>query len=505
MSREENLLILKMLQEGTITAAQAAELLSALSGSAAEAPPSPPPPPPPPSAAAAAAGIDDENLGESGETFARARAKIAAAREAVAGVQERLSAAQSRLGGAESSGSAGSNPWQAVADALKDVPHARSVADALRSVDPGRIAATARRQARRVARSVRATLGDIHIDLRAEGTDEKKGEPAVSEQRSAAVAVPAGGTLRIRNTLGDILAVGSDWEDARAEGTLQVWADSEEAARSLAEQIQITSEEGTDGPTLLVSHPHKVRGVALDLKVFVPGGIKVSLLSPSGDITAQGVRGGVVLATQSGDALARDIQGDVAGETASGDVGVEGVAGSVTVSSASGDITALRVQGPALKGITQSGNLRLSEIKTGSVVVETVSGDVEAKAVETGTFHVRTVSGDVDAPDIAAREELFLDTVSGSLVLAPQVPLTGSITVAAVSGDAEIRLPPEANGVLAISTKSGDLRGRWRSASGDRDIDASGMASFEEMLGDGTGSRVSVSTVSGDIYVSQPQ
>ena len=98
-----------------------------------------------------------------------------------------------------------------------------------------------------------------------------------------------------------------------------------------------------------------------------------------------------------------------------------------------------------------------------------------------------------------------MDTVSGSLVLAPRSPVAGAITVAAVSGDAEIRLPADVNAVLELNTKSGDIRGRWRSASGDRDIDASGMSSFEETLGDGTGCRISVSTVSGDIHLSQPQ
>ena len=45
MSREENLLILKMLQDGTITAEQAAELLHALDASSPrpEAAPVPPP------------------------------------------------------------------------------------------------------------------------------------------------------------------------------------------------------------------------------------------------------------------------------------------------------------------------------------------------------------------------------------------------------------------------------------------------------------------------------
>jgi hypothetical protein len=118
-----------------------------------------------------------EPLGEAGgEAYARARAKIAAAREAVAGVQERLAAADEKLEDAPKS----SNPWQAVADALKDVPGARSVADALRGVDPHRIAVNARRQAKRLGRSVREQLGDLGEDISAHlplGGGDKRGEP----------------------------------------------------------------------------------------------------------------------------------------------------------------------------------------------------------------------------------------------------------------------------------------------------------------------------------------
>ncbi len=443
-----------------------------------------------------------EDRGEEGETYARARAKIAAARETVAGVQERLAAAEHRLGDAEDA----SNPWQAIADALKDVPGARSIADALRGVDPGRIAATARRQARRMARNVRSSLNDITVDLNLEMSTDKRGEPILSVSREANSDVPPGGTLRVRNTLGDIDAVAAAAEDGaavRVEGSLQVWAENQAAAESIAAQIQLSTEQGPEGPTIAVTHPARVRGVSLDLKVYVPAGVKVSLMSPSGDVTAQGVRGGVVLATQSGDALARDVSGDVAAETASGDIGVEGIIGNVTVSSASGDINAIRLAGQSLKASAQSGNVRVSEVTTPTVTVETVSGDVEARAVGGRSLRVRTVSGDVAATDIAASEETHLDTVSGNLHIAPRAPVTGTTAVSAVSGDTAVRLPADADLVLELDTKSGDIHGRWRGPDGERRINASGTTTFSESLGTGGGGRIEVSTVSGDIQVSQ--
>jgi hypothetical protein len=460
MAREENMLILKMLQEGTITAEQAAELLAAVDTSETRAPagappappappaqmatlpPTPPAPPAPPagvptppqlvggdldfvSRVTAELGVEDDGAaaeadeGPEGETFRRAREKIAAARERVAGVQEKLSAAEEKLENADP----GSNPWETVADALKDVPGARSIADALRGIDARRIAAGARRQARRAARQVRSAFGDLNLDIKIDLSEQFQGEPQVSAPREATAAIPAGGTLRVKNVLGDIEAVGSDVPEARVAGVLRVWGDKEQA-ETLAEQIKLVVEQGADGPTISVQHPPRVRRVALDLKVFIPtnveGGARVSLMSPSGDVKASKIKGAVVLATQSGDAFASEIAGDVAAETASGDVSVEGVLGNVSVATASGDIKAVRLSGQSFKATTQSGDVDLSEATTPVVSVETVSGDAEVKGIAGRTLRMRAVSGDIEAEDVTFEEQVDLDTVSGTLP--PEAP-----------------------------------------------------------------------------------
>jgi hypothetical protein len=230
--------------------------------------------------------------------------------------------------------------------------------------------------------------------------------------------VAPGGTLRVRNTLGGIEAIGIEEATAgdgaataaRVEGTLRVWArDGAAHAEILAAQVTLAVENGPDGVAVVVKHPPETRGLALDLRVYVPGGIKTSLLSLAGDVRAQRVRGGVVLATQSGDVMAREVRGDVAAETATGDIGIEGVIGNVLASSASGDIVLLRVAGQSVRALGQSGDVRLEEVASTSVSVETVSGDVEMRSLlGTSQMRVRTVSGDVHAsgPDRAGRVPL---------------------------------------------------------------------------------------------------
>ena len=251
-----------------------------------------------------------------------------------------------------------------------------------------------------------------------------------------------------------------------------------------------------------------MRRVSLDLKVFVPqSGARVSLLSPSGDVTVRNLKNsGVVLATQSGDARASEIVGDVAAETASGDIAIEGIIGNVAASSASGDIKALRVSGQNFRAITQSGDVSFQDSAVPVVAVETVSGDAHVKGVTGRTLKVRAVSGDASAEDVAFEMDTHLDTVSGYVALALRGPLTtGTINLVTVSGDADLKLPRETNAVLEITTKGGDVKGKIIGADGktEKDITGSGMVNLTETLGTGAGAKIVISSVSGDIGIDQ--
>ncbi|MBC8143406.1 MAG: DUF4097 family beta strand repeat protein [Armatimonadetes bacterium] len=528
MAKEENLLILKMLQDGTITAEQASELLSAVDTKPAAPPAQPAPPasttvpappqyadgtlppmPPMPPMPPELDDEDDEPVADS-ETLSRARAKIAAAREKVAGMQEQLSAAETKIESAQNSGE--QKPWDTVADALKDVPGARNIADALRGIDPKRIAATARRQARRIGRQVRSSIGDLSVDLNI-NLEAIQGEPQIAAPREASATVPAGGTFRVKNTIGSIEAVGADVPEVRVAGVLKVWGADRAAAEDIAAQIQLVVEPGADGVTVSVAHPQKVRRASLDLKVFVPDAtppFKISLMSPSGDVSAKNIKNAaVILATQSGDARAENISGDVACDTASGDVMVENALGTVSVGTTSGDIDAKKLSGATFRASTQSGDVSLSGATTPTVSIETVSGDVAIEKLTARTLRVRTVSGDISATDSAVDESSTLDTVSGSLEYKPRSPLSaGTVKLSAVSGDIETRLPRETNAILELSSKGGDVEAELfplpiGTGNTQKTVNVSGMVTANETLGTGAGTRLTASTVSGDIRVEQ--
>lgn len=493
MSKDENLKILQLLQEGKITADEASQLLAAMEKPTAEAPPAPPEPekmPPTPE-------VEDFET----ETLARVRAKIAAAREKVAGMDQQFAAAEEQLEEAKKS----SDPIGSLNQALKGLPGAKTIAGAFRDFDPSRLAANAAKQARKLGKQVTDSIGNIDINLN-DIREGFQGEPTLEQGYELTLHVAKNETLRVKNPFGDISVQGGDFPEVRAAGTLRIWASSPEEAQAVAEAIQVTAEASEGGGTIQATGTIKARRVQLNLKVFVPTeGVKVSLLSPSGDLSVRGIKAATVTATQSGDIHLAEIVGDVAAETTSGDIALEGVLGAVSAHTASGDIQAIRLDGMSFKAESQSGSISLSEAMLPSVTLATVSGDSTLKGVTGKRMSLRTVSGDAQVEECAFEEELSVDAVSGTLNLSPKSPLTeGKLIISTVSGDVALTLPFKTNAVLEARTRSGELRGKVRGSDGAlRDLRSSGMVIVSESIGDGTGAMLVLSSVSGDLKIEQ--
>jgi DUF4097 and DUF4098 domain-containing protein YvlB len=521
MAKEENLLILKMLQEGKITAEQASELLLAVekgepvteevvsdaSEATAEAEAKPRKKTKTPVPPQLADKTNDSS--EEGDTLSRARARIAAAREKVAGVQEKLSAAEDKLTEAEKNPN--TNParsWEQVADALRDVPGARSVTEALR--DPRRLASSAQRQARKITRTLRNTVEDWNLETL---VGQMQGEPTLTSTREAFATIPPEGILRVRNNLGGIEAIGADVKEVKVAGMVRIWAANMTEAETLADSIELIVEQLPEGPTITVQHPPKVKRVHLDLKVFVPQEkVKVSLLAPSGDVIARNLKGlGVVLATQSGDATAIEIFGDVVAETTSGDINAEGIIGNVIVSASSGSITAKTLSGQVFKATTQSGDIALRDSTIPTINLETVSGNETVENCGGKMLTLKAVSGDLSATGVVFAKSSHLDTVSGSVDYAPKSPLSaGAVTVNTISGNLKITLPLPTNGTIDMRSKSGSVKGEWLQdgkEEGDapqtKAVSGDSMVALSEKIGDGSGVQISLSSLSGDIKIKQ--
>ena len=488
MSRQENLKILQLLQEGKITADEASQLLAAIDK--AEPAPAPEPEPAPSS----------DDSGFETETLARARAKIAAAREKVAGYDQQLAAAEEKIEEAKKS----PNPIASLNEALRGLPGTKSITGVFRDFDPGRFASTAKKQAKKLGKQVTDSISHIEIDLTGI-TQTLQGEPTLSQNYELSFELESG-TLRVKNPLGGITVQGSDVPGVRVAGELKVWAATLEEAQAVADGIQVASETTDTGAAVMVTSGAKARRQELELTLFVPQeSVKVSLLSPSGDLSLRGIKSAAVLATQSGDIHVAEVVGDVAAETTSGDIALEGIIGAITAHTASGDITGIRLDGASFKAESQSGDLNLSETMVPSVVLSCVSGDSTVRNVTGKTLNLRTVSGDAHVTGCEFETETHLDTVSGNLTLAPKGGVAaGKLVLSSVSGDTQLTLPAQTNAVLEARTRSGELKGKIKGPDGQsKSINGSGMVIVSESIGAGTGAVIVLSSVSGDLAIDQ--
>jgi len=326
--------------------------------------------------------------------------------------------------------------------------------------------------------------------------------------REASVIPVAGGMVTVKNTLGDIEAVGADVPEVRVSGEL------EGRGADRFPQIQLVVENGENGPILSVSHPSKTGRVSLDLKVLVPNNLPVftiSLMTSSGDVSAGSIQNAnLIVETKSGDVQAADISGDVAINTTSGDIALRSNGGAVQIRTLSGDVEAVRVSGTTFRAATQSGDVQLTDATAPTVVIETVSGDISVQKAIGRSLSTCTISGDISLIGTATESEVTLDTVSGSLEYVPSSPLhTGTVKLSAVSGDVEARFPRDTNATLRLSSVSGDKEADLYSAfpeSGNgkiRNLRVSGMESVAEAIGTGIGAEITIDTVSGNISVEQ--
>jgi hypothetical protein len=133
------------------------------------------------------------------------------------------------------------------------------------------------------------------------------------------------------------------------------------------------------------------------ITIFVPASTPVEVHSGSGDLTASGLTGRVLLDTGSGDVTAMGLTGPSELRTGSGDVDVRGLSGTTQLNTGSGDITAEGLATPSVSADTSSGDVTLDfGLAPKDVVASTASGDVDIAVPRGGAYHVEADPGSGD-------------------------------------------------------------------------------------------------------------
>lgn len=270
-----------------------------------------------------------------------------------------------------------------------------------------------------------------------------------SREVSLPLSVPENKVLRIENPCGDIrikggFDVGSVTANARFRGI-------GEDAREKAAAYTLIIEENES--SVLIKQPD-VTGISVDLDIQLASASGIEIRSESGDVEVSDTKAGCRVFTKSGDVHVKGLNGQIEISAQSGSLTVEdSTAPSVQLDNKSGDIVLRRVTGSANLRTT-SGDIGIRDCEMKTLAVDGVSGDVDVdlRTPITGAVSIRTVSGNtlIAVPD-GSDCRVGLKTLKGHVSCA--IPLHEE---ARAEGQVTGKLG-EGKGTLDVSAVTGDI------------------------------------------------
>lgn len=156
-----------------------------------------------------------------------------------------------------------------------------------------------------------------------------------------------------------------------------------------------------------------------DLKLQVPKGASISLVTISGDVHIQSMTGRCRV------------------KCVSGDVQVFGCKGPVDIKTVSGNVTAKNIQS-SFSAKTVSGDLDAAEIKGSLLEAKSVSGNIEFNKTDVQQGRINSLSGEIR----------FVGSIGSK----------GSLEAKSFSGDMVVKLPAGSGFQVNAKTKSGDVK-----------------------------------------------
>ena len=270
-----------------------------------------------------------------------------------------------------------------------------------------------------------------------------------SREVSLPLSVPEGKVLRIENPCGDVtikggLDIGTVRADAKFRG-------SGDDVKSRANTYTIVIEE-TDS-AVLIKQPD-IPGLSVDLDIQLAGSASIEIRNESGDVVVKDTKANCRVHSKSGDVTLAGMNGQVEVGTQSGDIVIEdSTTTSLQAENKSGDITLRRVSGNA-NIRTASGDTAIRDCELKSLAVEGVSGDVDVdlRTPISGAVSIRTVSGNtlIGVPD-GSDCRVALKTLRGRVTCA--IPLQDE---AKAEGQLTGKLG-DGKGTLDVSAVSGEI------------------------------------------------
>ncbi|HTX42664.1 MAG TPA: DUF4097 family beta strand repeat-containing protein [Acidobacteriaceae bacterium] len=241
-----------------------------------------------------------------------------------------------------------------------------------------------------------------------------------------------------------------------------VHRDSDQAAQRVFGELK--PKVDLTGGGAVVTVPQK-DGSSVDLTVQLPPAAYASVTAAHGDVTADGLNGGVQVTSNHGDVKLDDIGGDALGHMDHGDFSAHNVQGRVLVDGRGDDVTLSSIRG----SVTINGDF------FGDIHLEDVGSDVHYHSSQTaldvphldgsltldgsdlnvtrasGPLHIATRSKDIDLTQIAG--DVHIENHDGDVDLVAVEPL-GNVQIADRTGNVVVTIPENANFSVKGSTSS---------------------------------------------------
>jgi DUF4097 and DUF4098 domain-containing protein YvlB len=399
----------------------------------------------------------------------------------------------------------------------------KQIADAVKKLDPERILKDARTNIQRGGRAWQDRVKHWSWF----GGDEPgpphniMGHPTATANETLSFDMPNEVVIQADNHWGEITVEGGH-DSVSVDIVKTAWAPFDEEARALLNELRVIASQHSPADSasrleLHTSAPEEFAAGLIHLRIKAPSAASVRLATLFGDIRVKNVSGKTEAQTGSGkldletlgETHVESISGDIHAAHLSGRADIVSRGGAIyaqslksggEVSSVSGDVAIGGVEGNKLVAKSVSGELSVEKAGQDSPVdisVESVSGDLRLHELN-GALTIKTVSGDVRGDELVA-SVLQVKAVSGDIDLSLDNRFTGTVNANTVSGDVTVRLKEESSFRYSLSTQSGDLKCELAGTENER---RDGVWSGSVGGGEGT---VNVSTLSGDVHLAKPE
>jgi len=240
--------------------------------------------------------------------------------------------------------------------------------------------------------------------------------------------------VNVENMMGEVTMIGWGKDQVSVHGEL-----AEKANGLIFERSGTYINIKVDMPRHMNNGWHD-NGSMLDIKL--PQQVKLSFNGVSSDVDVRNIMESVDIRTVSGNIHARNLTQRIELNSVSGDIASRDLSGEVALSTVSGDIN--------------------DENSTGSLHIKSVSGRLSSESSANEVF-ANSVSGEIDL-ELAKTDELSVSTVSGDVKVRLALNDDGLLKMSSVSGDININFTNEVEASFRLkSNASGDLINRLTS------------------------------------------